>query len=919
MLADILPYRALERTLANGLRVIAVPTGFPNLVSLQIPVQTGSRNEVEPGKSGFAHFFEHMMFRGTPRFPNEAYEAVITRAGARQNAYTTDDYTNYHITCAAEDLETILDLEADRFMNLAYSEGDFKTEARAVLGEYNKSAADPLTKLLEVQRAHAFTTHTYKHTTMGFIADIEDMPNQFEYSKTFFERWYRPDNTTVIVAGDIDPEATFALVEKYWGPWASAPAARVVIPEEPAQPRAVVVHHHWGSPTLPWMSVGFHGPAFSESEQEFAALDVLLDLSFGETSELYRRLVEQEQIVDEFFPYLPSSADPGLATIFARVKKLGDLASVRNSVIEVLAAARDVPVTPERLEEAKSHARYSFVRTLDNSESIAATLARYVRHRRSYETLNALFRVYDSLTPADLQAAARRFIQDDNLVVTTLTHEHLGEDLGARPSLASFAARPAASPPPILVQASESPLLRFKFVFNGGSAYDPRGKEGLASLAAAMVADAGSATHRIDEINRALFPMAGSFESQVDKEMTTFTGVIHKDQAMKFAEIVLSQLVTPGYRQDDFSRLKESQLNALVQDLRANNEEALGKERLQANLFAGTRYAHPPVGTVAGIGAITLDDVRRFAATHYVSLNLSAGAAGALPEDFIGAVGIALGQLPRGTPATPPSVVAHQPRGVSIEIVQKDTRSVAISLGHPIEVTRSHPDFVALWLARTWLGEHRASNGRLYQRIREIRGVNYGAYAYIEAFPSGMYQFFPDPNRARHHQLFEIWIRPVRPEQAVIALKIALHELERLVVDGLSEEDFEQTREYLRKNVFVMTKTQDQQLGYALDSQWHGIGEFTGFMRDGLAALTADAVNAAIRRHLSYEDLAVVMIAGDAQALRDELLAGGFSPISYDGEKPGELLAEDQLIGARQLNLTEESIEVTPVEAVFAD
>ena len=201
---DIIPFPHLERTLANGLRVITVNTGFPHLVSLQIPVQTGSRNEVEPGKSGFAHFFEHMMFRGTKRFPPEAYQAILTRTGARQNAYTTDDYTNYHITCAAEDLETVLDLEADRFMNLEYSEADFRTEAMAILGEYNKSASDPLNKLLEVQREAAFTTHTYKHTTMGFLRDIEDMPNQYAYSRTFFERWYRPEYTTVIVAGDID-------------------------------------------------------------------------------------------------------------------------------------------------------------------------------------------------------------------------------------------------------------------------------------------------------------------------------------------------------------------------------------------------------------------------------------------------------------------------------------------------------------------------------------------------------------------------------------------------------------------------------------------------------------------------------------------------------------------------------------------
>src|SRR5690606_5691915 len=141
-----------EVTLANGLRVIAVPTGLPNLVSVQIPVQTGSRNEVEPGKSGFAHFFEHMMFRGTERYPADLYQEVIARTGARQNAYTTDDYTNYHTTFAKEDLETVLEVEADRFMRLSYSEADFKTESRAVLGEYNKSAANPMVKLFEVQR-----------------------------------------------------------------------------------------------------------------------------------------------------------------------------------------------------------------------------------------------------------------------------------------------------------------------------------------------------------------------------------------------------------------------------------------------------------------------------------------------------------------------------------------------------------------------------------------------------------------------------------------------------------------------------------------------------------------------------------------------------------------------------------------------
>src|SRR5512136_2060966 len=164
--ADILPFKATEKTLPNGLKVIVVPTGFPNIVAIYIPVQTGSRNEVEPGKSGFAHFFEHIMFLGTKNVPPDAYERALTKAGALSNAYTTDDYTCYHTTLAKEDLETMLRLEADRFQNLSYGEGAFKTEARAVLGEYNKNSANPMSKISEAQRDKAFDVHTYKHTTM---------------------------------------------------------------------------------------------------------------------------------------------------------------------------------------------------------------------------------------------------------------------------------------------------------------------------------------------------------------------------------------------------------------------------------------------------------------------------------------------------------------------------------------------------------------------------------------------------------------------------------------------------------------------------------------------------------------------------------------------------------------------------------
>jgi zinc protease len=233
-------------------------------------------------------------------------------------------------------------------------------------------------------------------------------------------------------------------------------------------------------------------------------------------------------------------------------------------------------------------------------------------------------------------------------------------------------------------------------------------------------------------------------------------------------------------------------------------------------------------------------------------------------------------------------------------------------------VTRAHPDYAALYLARAWLGEHRSSVSHLYQRIRETRGMNYGDYAYIEAFPRGMFQFFPDPNIARRAQIFEVWIRPVVPVNAQMALRIAIHELDKLVTDGLSEADFQATRGYLMKNVFVMTATQNQQLGYALDSKWYGIPEYTAFMQDKLDKLTRSDVNAAIRKHLSPRDLSVVIVTKDARGLADKLVADEFSPIAYDAPKPKELLDEDKVIGSRKLGIRPENVKITPVDEVFA-
>jgi hypothetical protein len=181
-----------------------------------------------------------------------------------------------------------------------------------------------------------------------------------------------------------------------------------------------------------------------------------------------------------------------------------------------------------------------------------------------------------------------------------------------------------------------------------------------------------------------------------------------------------------------------------------------------------------------------------------------------------------------------------------------------------------------------------------------------------------MFQFFPDPNLGRRAQIFEVWIRPVVPENAQMALRIAMHELEGLIQHGLTQEQFDATRNYLMKNVYVMTATQDQQLGYALDSTWYGMGEFTAEMRERFAKLRLADVNAAVRRHLSARDISIVIVTKDAQGLAEKLKADGFSTVRYDAEKPPELLAEDKRIGAEKLNIEAGAVRITPVDEVFA-
>lgn len=488
-----------------------------------------------------------------------------------------------------------------------------------------------------------------------------------------------------------------------------------------------------------------------------------------------------------------------------------------------------------------------------------------------------------------------------------------------------LAALAAQSPGTIALPEPNSPFVAFNIWVKSGSAADPKGKEGLASMTAALL---GGATKQdsIERILEKLYPMAAGYGASVDKEMTNFTGRVHRDNLDAFYGLFKNALLSPAFSEADFNRIKAQRLNFLERARRYSRDEELSKQLLFWMAYEGTPYQHPEEGYVESVRSITLDDVRAFYRDHYVRNNVVVGLGGGYPAGFAERVRKDLDTLPQGTTRAIAAPAPKSPSGVKVLIVEKPTDASAISFGFPIGLLRNDPDFVPLLVANSYLGEHRNSVGRLCQAIRETRGMNYGNYSYIEAFPAGYATQQPRVNVARRSQLFEIWIRPVSltapgnlHDRTLFATRAAMFEMQKLAEKGMTPEAVATSKEFLRNYVGTWGSTISRRLGYAVDDEFYGIGK-PGFLQSLKAAidkLTPEQVNAAIRKHLPDDNMYLVIITADAAGMKQKLLTGAATSITYAGERPAALLAEDKTISALAIKVKESDITVLPIDKVF--
>jgi zinc protease len=365
-----------------------------------------------------------MMFRGTDKYPREKYNEVLKMTGAGANANTSLDRTIYHMTGNVDYLEKMFEVESDRFMNLNYSEHDFKTEAGAVKGEYTKNYASPYQQLYENLLNTAFDVHTYKHTTMGFFNDIVDMPNQYEYSLKFFNRYYRPEYSTIVVVGDVRAEKVNELAEKYFGKWEKGNYS-VDIPAEPLQTEERSFNLQNGS-IPPYMSMNYKGPAFSDTKIDMPAIDVLNTILFSQNSNLYKKLVVDEQKLRFLGGGAMDSRDPYLISIQASFISKGDFQYVRDEITKAIDDIKKNGVDQKLIDETKSNLKYSYAMGIDNPDVIANSVSHYIYLTGDPESLNRLYAMYDKVTVEDIKMVAEKYYINSGLTIATISDDEKG-------------------------------------------------------------------------------------------------------------------------------------------------------------------------------------------------------------------------------------------------------------------------------------------------------------------------------------------------------------------------------------------------------------------------------------------------------------------------------------------------------------
>ena len=888
--AALKPVAFTERTLANGLRVYAIrDTGTSN-VAVQIWYDVGSKND-PAGRSGFAHMFEHLMFKATRNLVPEQMDRLTEDVGGYNNASTNDDYTNYVEVVPANHLQPLLFAEADRMASLVVDAKNFASERAVVEEELRQTTlAQPYGKLFSVYvPAISYTRHPYARATIGSIDNLESA--SLDDIRAFHATYYRPDNAILLVSGNFDPAQLDAWVDRYFAgirkPDHPIPRVTVAEPE-----RTVATRYKVYEPNTPTPAVLISYPLPPDKDPDTPAISVLNALlSQGDSARLHQDLIYRDELAQSADTLLDTRQGPGSLSVFAVMaggKSVDDgEAALRGEV----ARLRDAPVGAAELRKARSQILTAALKGRETAEGKASALAASViidgDPRVSDRQLGQIARV----TAADVQRVARKYLREERsatiqyLPIETAPADAKGDAIAVAPTVlvsplapppdvevvtqapeaerlkppAAGPALAATLPSPhmfrlanglrvITVERHNLPLFTATLVAPGGGAADPANRAGLATLTADLLTK-GTRTRSATQIASSIEALGGSIDSGADWDSMSISLTVKSDQATPALAVLADVARHPAFSPEEVERARTQAIDDITVTLK-DPAQLAGLVASRA-VFGNGAYGHALSGTPETLRAITRPDIGaayqatwRPGQTALILVgDIDPSAARALAERYFGdwnAGRVSPGSVTAPDPGAPPP-----PRIIVIDM--PDAGQATVVVAEP-GIARNDPDYYPASIANSVLGGGYSSRLNLEIRIR--RGLAYGADSGLSARrESGM-----------------IWSQTqTKNPSAAEVVAITLAEMKRLGIEPVGSTELETRKTALigdfGRNIETTAGIAEVLAGYAarqvpLDQ----LGQFT----PSVAAIGASAVRAAAAK-LFDPSRASIIVVGDSK------------------------------------------------------
>ncbi len=865
-----------EYRLDNGLRVLLFPDATKPTVTVNITYAVGSRHE-NYGETGMAHLLEHLLFKGTPTHADIPGE--MKKRGIGYNATTWFDRTNYFASFTADDatLDWLLALEADRMVNSFVARKDLDSEMTVVRNEMEAGENSPTRVLMARIASAAHLWHNYGNSTIGARADVENMP--IERLQAFYRTWYRPDNATLLVAGRIDPARTLASVH---ASFAAIPRPATPIPatytREPAQDgeREVTVRRVGETA---FIGLAYHGPAAAHAD--FAAVQVLLQaLGDTPTGRLHKALVEGK-LATFATAFGFALAEPGYFMFLAQSPKDGDFAALRERLLALVETRADAPFTEQEVEDAKRKLLKGVELTMNDANRLAMSLSESIAVGDWRMFFLQRDRI-ESVSVADVERVAATYLKSSNRTLGQFipTSEPDRTEIAEAPAVAdlldgyvgraAMAAGEAFEPSPanidartaqrslsngtklvLLPKSTRGETVQLALQFRFGSEAEVMGRSLAAQYAASMLSRGSQSLSR-DEISRRLDQLKAQLSISGGAQSLAVTANTTREHLPALLELIEELLKRPAFPESEFEQLRAQALTGLA-DARTQ-PQSIANNALARH---GNRWpvGHPRyVGTFdeqqAALEALTLDAVREFHAGFHGAGDGEIALVGDFDADAVAAdLEARFGDWTRAKPFVriPDPFAAVEAVDRRFETPDRPNAVVLMSGGMAMD--DGHADYPAL-VAGYYVFGGGTLKSRLADRVRQRDGLSYSVAANFSASPldASATQF-----------LFAI-AAPENVEKVVAAFR---EELATLLADGVTAEELSDAVDGLLK-ARERGRGEDPALVGTLRGNVY-LGRSMAWAADldaKLAALDADQVNAALRRHVDPQAFSV-FAAGD--------------------------------------------------------